>query len=194
MSIFALRRWQSNLDFSLMFCSAYFSVLLIHPNNYSFLCMKHPYDLCFFSVLKTNLCFLRLLGGTLTLILLCLYALKSWRFVWFRISRAWLRILRSAWPSLLGGIFFFPSTIVSNSQNFFWVPASVCFLCLTSNTHTQFLSLFFFPLLFWPYYLPVMWGCSTIKNIHPTLASFYFESVSFAWLRSNIWLCQKSRT
>lgn len=89
-----------------MLCSAYFTVLLRHPNNYSFLCTEHPYDLCFFSVLKTNLCFLRLLGGTLTLILLCLYALKWWCFVWFRISRAWLRILRSAWPSLLGGNFF----------------------------------------------------------------------------------------
>lgn len=187
MSIFALRRWQSNLDFFLMLCTAYFSALLIHPNNYSFLRTEHPYDLCFFSVLKTNLCFLRLLGGTLTLILLCLYALKSWRFVWFRISRAWLRILRSAWPSLLGGGFF-ATTIVSNSQNFFWV-SSPSLLSLSPPKHRHAVFSFFFPFLFWPYYLLVMWGGSAIKNIHPVLASLYFESVSFAFLRTNISLC-----
>lgn len=163
MSIFALRRWQSNLDFSLMFCSAYFSVLLIHPNNYSFLCMKHPYDLCFFSVLKTNLCFLRLLGGTLTLILLCLYALKSWRFVWFRISRVWLRILRSAWPSLLGGIFFFPSTIVSNSQNFFWV-SSLRLLSLSHLKHTHTVLVFVFFFLYFFGLMTCLW-CEVVQQL-----------------------------
>lgn len=143
MSIFALKKWQANLDFFL--CSAYFTVLLRHPNNYSFLCTEHPYDLCFFSVLKTNLCFLRLLGGTLTLILLCLYALKWWRFVWFRISRAWLRILRSAWPSLLDGSFFLLPQLWVILRSFANSLALVCFLFCPcpSNACTQ-LFLFYF--------------------------------------------------
>lgn len=151
MSIFALRRWQSNLDFFLMLCSAYFSMFLIHPNNYSFLRMEHPYDLCFFPVLKTNLCFLRLLGGTLTLILLCLYALKSWHFVWFRISRAWLRILRSAWPSLGDYFFFLLSQLWVILRTSSESPAPICFLCLPPNTHTHTHTQFFlcfFPFLF----------------------------------------------
>lgn len=179
----------SKPGFFLMLCSAYFTVLLIHPNNYSFLCMEHPYDLCFFSVLKTNLCFLRLLGGTLTLILLCLYALKWWCFLWFRISRAWLRILRSAWPSLLAGFFLLPQLWVI-LRSFAKSPALVCFLFSPRPpTHAHNYFFFYFLFFFWPYYLPVIWGFSVIKNSHPFVASSYFVALSFSLLRTKISLC-----